>query len=1050
MNENEPKPQSPDDLISSISSGNELSLSEKELSELKQARNALSLLGHIREDIELLRNDPDDHSPLDKSQQNISTFGNLLTTPSVPAIGESFPGTFGRFQSLSLVGQGGFAHVFRAFDPVLDREVALKIPKPQVLVSQEATIRFQREAKAAAMLSHPAIVPVFESGAIGPIAFIASQYCPGETLATWLVLQDGASKIKTTAQILAKLAEAIHYAHQRGVVHRDLKPANILVGRGDEPIADRIRITDFGLAKQLETDDATLTVDGAVVGTPAYMSPEQAMGAMKITHSTDIWSLGVILYQMLTGKLPFSKQNHLQTLKSLENDRLVSPRTINPSVPADLNAICETCLAKSPSDRFKTAFDLESDLKRWLEGLPISVRPVSQFQHLIRWTKRNPTVAAALAFAFGCFVVGLSLTTWKWQAAIKQQVRAEKNAEFAQQVVKTVVSEVSDELADSPEYIDLRKKLANDAILLQVQLLNDDPDNPEVLRETAIAYRRLALIQHAAFEVDSAIDSFEKALQTLPPKEAWLDSEFPPDSIRNHEQLELDLHLAYASILSRLDDKRLALSELNDLYEDLKGGYDSIDEAHRSIALARYWLLQANLASSFNQLSNEKDAVTNGLEELGLIGNETADPRLQYQLLIRMAAIHGHEAEFVKQIGVVEEAKRICELMKQREPTSLAWARDAADADTRLASSNVINGNYETGIELANESCAAFKELMTRFPDNESYCIGYFSAKSCQQSGYRALKQLDAVEKELKATIKEYAILNANLQSSPEVVSRFVGTIFHGASYFSYFKKPHLDPIPMLDRIIEIQRPLVNRVEYTGIRRLLADCLTAHARSMKLTRKDFKGALKSLDESRGIIEEIAKTNRRLETLSSLAKCYEDIASTNYQLKRYDEAIRFCDLACSTLHEAHQEYHSSSTDFEWFDNQRKWCTYQSSLGACSGVEPRVQAMLESLPTELLWYVRAGEIYTRCSRVLLVKADATEVGLTDEEVEEIKAGFESKALNMLELGINLNPEPNSIDRASRDAISKSINLTIGAFPHVPKYRELAEEILALIAD
>ena len=319
----------------------------------------------------------------------------------------------GRFEIMDVIGEGGFAKVYLANDPVLERPVALKIPKPHALISNESRTRFQREARSAALLSHPSIVAVFEAGEIGPVTYIATEYCDGQTLGEWFTQRNNSVDAICAAQIVAKLAEAIEHAHQRGIVHRDIKPGNILVQHGDTPVAQRVRITDFGLSRSLDADDQTLTREGAIIGTPAYMSPEQA-AARNTDFATDIYSLGVIFYELLTGQRPHTGSSHLAVIKAVENDEPRQPRRINAAIPKDLEAICLKCLEKKPQRRYASAFDLASDLENWLEGRTVVARPVRAPEKLVRWCRRNTSLATAIGLAIAILLGGISTTTWKW------------------------------------------------------------------------------------------------------------------------------------------------------------------------------------------------------------------------------------------------------------------------------------------------------------------------------------------------------------------------------------------------------------------------------------------------------------------------------------------------------------------------------------------------------------------------------------------------------------------------------------------------------------
>ncbi len=328
--------------------------------------------------------------------------------------------TIGRFRIERELGHGGAGIVFLAVDPKLGRRVALKVPRPEGLMSLEMRQRFLLEAEVAARLNHLHIVAVHEVGEAGPICYIAAEYCEGPTLAAWL--ERRATKIppRQAAELVATLAAALHHAHARGVLHRDMKPSNVLLSplapnqgaNGHSPAAlDTfvVKISDFGLAKLLERDgDETRT--GTVLGTPRYMAPEQAEGRIRdIGVHTDVFALGTILYELLTGTPPHCGPTDAATLRSLLLDEPVSPRKLRGGVPHDLEAICIKCLEKRPERRYATAAALEEDLRRYLSGEPTLVRPVSAGGRIWKWARRRPAIAglsAILAVALATIFFG--------------------------------------------------------------------------------------------------------------------------------------------------------------------------------------------------------------------------------------------------------------------------------------------------------------------------------------------------------------------------------------------------------------------------------------------------------------------------------------------------------------------------------------------------------------------------------------------------------------------------------------------------------------------
>ena len=336
---------------------------------------------------------------------------------------------FGDYWLVRRIGQGGMGSVFVAREKNTHRLVALKLIRPDRLNSvvssrrEELLQRFHTEALAAASLNHKNITPVYRVGQHGEVPFYVMQLIDGLSLDKKIAL--GPMQNRIAAEIGLKMAAAVQFAHDQGILHRDLKPSNVLLDKNHEPY-----VADFGLAKWCNGGN-DLTATGDAIGTPSYTSPEQATNAAGVNECTDIYGIGATLYSMLTGKPPFVASDPLSTLNQVLESEPVAPRTINPDVHRDLETICLKCLEKSPRLRYQRSAEVADELQRVLDGRTIVARPAGMMRKSRAWFYRNPTVGSLAVMLVLVAVLGISGIVWQWNNAVINAEKAKEQADIA-------------------------------------------------------------------------------------------------------------------------------------------------------------------------------------------------------------------------------------------------------------------------------------------------------------------------------------------------------------------------------------------------------------------------------------------------------------------------------------------------------------------------------------------------------------------------------------------------------------------------------------------
>jgi serine/threonine-protein kinase len=547
---------------------------------------------------------------------------NLPPLAQCPAAAPAPGVVLGDYELLEEIARGGMGVVFRARQKGVERVVALKVILHGQLATLADVLRFRTEAEHAAALDHPHIVPIYHVGHDNGRPFFTMRLVEGGNLAQaltdparaqagwrWLARAEGGQwavgegcSQQDAACLLETVARAVHHAHQRGVIHRDLKSANILLDGAGEP-----HVTDFGLAKRVASPSGH-TQSGALVGTPSYMAPEQAMGQKDLTTAADVYALGAILYELLVGRLPFRQSTVLDTLRQVVEVEPERPRQHNPRVHEDLETICLKCLQKAPAKRYASAEALAEDLRRFQAGEPIAARPVGRLERVWKLAKRRPAVAALTGGLVLVVLVGFGLVTWKWQEELAARAAAElkereaeaarmhaeanekkatlarQEADFekqqaehqrdlalmyfgkAQDAVQKMLTEVSLDhalLRNEPRFELVRKNLLVKALQFHQEFLNEKSADPTVRLATGIAYRHVADIHAELGNREEAEKAYRQSVKLL----TQVKEQFPGKAV--HRQ-QLAMSCNNLGVFLRAGDQQEA-AELFQQAMDLRG-----------------------------------------------------------------------------------------------------------------------------------------------------------------------------------------------------------------------------------------------------------------------------------------------------------------------------------------------------------------------------------------------------------------------------------------------------------------------------------------------
>jgi serine/threonine-protein kinase len=710
------------------------------------------------------------------------------------------------YEILGTLGRGGMGVVFKARQVGLNRIVALKMILAAAHASEEDIGRFKVEAEAVARLQHPNIVQIYEVGELNQKPYFSLEFVSGGSLDKKLTGTPLAPRY--SADLVEKIARGIDAAHRAGIVHRDLKPANIMLTADGEP-----KITDFGLAKKMDPSEVSQTQDGSIMGTPSYMSPEQAAGKVRdVGPAADTYALGAILYDLLTGRPPFKGETIMDTLYDVMSTEPVPPCRLQPKLPKDLETICLKCLEKEIPKRYASAGDMADDLRRWLHGEPIRARPVGMVEKAAKWAKRRPTAAALVLVSV---LAVLSLIVGGFTFAHMESARADQEREFAENEARLrgtaeqneaeakeqkALAEVRFKHAlDSLRRADaafVRSNKAIDAIVLNKKLsdprlepvrrdilLTSKSFYQDVLRERSQQaiervvpterrrngemYRELADIQEKLGEYEPAEKSYRAALEYF----NQLNEDFPDDPEARSRQGTVYNNLAVLlHKTKRNQDADAALAKSLGIKEDLTKEYP---EARRyRFDLANGYLNRGDLRLAGQRQARE--AADDFSKAAGIFAtlakqfpNEVVYQSSAAKANTSMAVCFTLLKQFADAEAAYQQAIAFWQPLISLYPKDADYRGELARAKLNLGGLWHVSGRLEPARQSYREAAAVFQSLNEEFPQNPDYREALADTYINLGAASQAAKRADAATEAFRQALPLLKRLAVDLPAEP-------------------------------------------------------------------------------------------------------------------------------------------------------------------------------------------------------------------------------------------------------------------------------------------
>lgn len=710
--------------------------------------------------------------------------------------GQRIVDQFGDYELLGEIARGGMGVVYKARQKSLNRIVALKMILSGSIAGDEEVKRFYSEAGSAAQLEHPNIVPVFEIGEINGQHFFTMGLVDGGSLDS--LLKDSPLPSRAAVELMVRIADAIHYAHELGIIHRDLKPANILLasavrststGSTHNSLTEQRtaktstgienassvniewipKVSDFGLAKQMNSA-SDLTGTGQILGTPSYMPPEQANGQSDlIGPPADVYALGAILYRMLAGRPPFQAATPLETIMQLTTQEPIPIRQLIPTLPADLETICMRCLQKDPSRRYPSAKEFELDLRRWLAGDPIQARPISRYERTIRWVRKHPTLSASVGVGIAAILAIVAILyrsnaslAHERDVAFEAQRDAEVQRQFAQSrlsraieaVDKMMVRVAGERWAKNPDLSSERKEVLEDAVQFYNTLLSDKgtgaKESAIVRFEAVKAQEQVASALLILNELEEATLACDKGLKLC--HELLVDS---PENLDYESKKAFFLSLK-ASIVALKGDTSTALDTMaqstdlsRQIYKRQPENRKYLSRFMESLASYTYFLLTAD-SRHRNAGESLLPELLEGARALNVNDQSPMHDRLTLAFALNVQAAYALSA------GKVAEAKagynEALSITRQLQSVQATNAR-YADQYLHIHSLSAMNAGLcemlsggsepELAIHVLDEGIEGIRTLIRLYPKTSIYQLQLIQALSAKGSALQILQRYE-------------------------------------------------------------------------------------------------------------------------------------------------------------------------------------------------------------------------------------------------------------------------------------------------------------------